>query len=177
MRQIFVRPYTSDGAPRALTSPHDFVGCPRFSPDGRFIAYLAYGPRVAVGEATWFASNVVLMDESGARSWRLTEGAAMCSCPAWSPDGWLYVACDATGKSTGVDEAGGSQSDVYRMRATPLHAEARREGAGLPRASRATGADANYFGNRGAFASVSSTVCPSVAASATESSDPVTSNP
>ncbi len=110
---IFLRPSLHDATPTALSSGHRDDRCPRFSPDGHFVAYVTYGPRIAVGDRTWFASNVMLTDESGTQRWKLTEGAAECSCPAWSRDGWLYVACNVDGNPF---------SGIYRMHAAPVQA-------------------------------------------------------
>jgi hypothetical protein len=121
--QVFVKPATHDAPPKALTSAGQVAGCPRFSPDGRYVAYVAYGPQAKVGDWTWFASNLALAEAEGGQQWRLTEGASLCSCPAWSGDGWLYVACYRDGSPVG---------ELYRMHAGPV--QRRPEAAGGVRA-------------------------------------------
>lgn len=77
------------GRARKLTGFGDaYVHTPKFSPDGRRIAFAA--PRDG-------HFNLFVIDRSG-RQRRLTDGAANDMSPAWSPDGrTLYFASDRDG--------------------------------------------------------------------------------
>lgn len=87
-------------AGRVLASGHDFYSSPRLSPDGRWLAYLAWDhPRMPWEGTVLYA---VPLDESGMPSGeaRLIAGGADESIfqPEWDPDGSaLYFTSDCSG--------------------------------------------------------------------------------
>jgi dipeptidyl aminopeptidase/acylaminoacyl peptidase len=114
-QQILVQVASAGAVPTPLTSPTENAGCPAFSPDGRSLAFLSYGPLVHDDDAEWRVNDLTLVVEGSAQRWKLTDGAARCACPAWSPDGWLYVACADGPHRDGLVPA----TDVYRLHPAP----------------------------------------------------------
>jgi TolB protein len=87
-KEIFVMDY--DGAqPSALTGNQSINLSPRWSPDGRMIAYTSYRN----GNPDLFVLNF----DSGRRD-ALSSQQGLNATPGWSPDGqWLALAMSATG--------------------------------------------------------------------------------
>jgi dipeptidyl aminopeptidase/acylaminoacyl peptidase len=110
---ILVQATAAGAVPTPVTLPAENAGCPAFSPDGRALAFLAYGPLVHDADLEWRTHNLMLAVAGSAERVKLLDGAAQCACPAWSPDGWLYVAC-----SSQSEHRGGlvPAMDVYRLR-------------------------------------------------------------
>jgi len=88
----------SDGPGRVLVSGPDFVSSPRFSPDGRWLAWLEWD----LPFMPWDASRlrVALVREDGtlgdARTLAGGDGISVAQ-PEWSPSGVLHVVSDETG--------------------------------------------------------------------------------
>jgi dipeptidyl aminopeptidase/acylaminoacyl peptidase len=108
----------SDGAGRVLVTGPDFVSSPRFSPDGRWLAWLEWD----LASMPWDASRlrVAPVDDDGALgSGRTLAGGGDVSVaqPEWSPAGILHVVCDETGwwNLYAVDvDAGAAAGDTKR---------------------------------------------------------------
>jgi dipeptidyl aminopeptidase/acylaminoacyl peptidase len=75
---IYMAPFAG-GAPVRLTTSKDAETRPRFSPDGRYLAFLA--------EREGKHTQVYLMDRRGGEAVKLTDYPASVSDLAWSPDG------------------------------------------------------------------------------------------
>ncbi len=75
-----------------LTEPTGYrLGSPRWSPDGRWIAYDAQG-----GDGRW---DVYLIDAAGGQPRCLTPQASDENLPSWSRDGrWIYFASNRSGR-------------------------------------------------------------------------------
>ncbi len=88
----------SDGEGRVLLSGPDFVSNPRFSPDGRWLAWLEWD----LPFMPWDASRlrVALVREDGtlgdAQTLAGGDGISVAQ-PEWSPSGVLHVVSDETG--------------------------------------------------------------------------------
>jgi Tol biopolymer transport system component len=84
------------GEPRQLTYSEKSESAPRFSPDGRTIAFLS----TRSGDA-----NLYLMPTDGGEARPLTKISTGVSDPVWSPDGrWIAFATDVY-PECGADEA------------------------------------------------------------------------
>ena len=71
--------------------PEDYHGSPRWSPDGRRIAFDARGK-----DGRW---NIKVVESSGGQSPQLTSGPFTSTAPTWSHDGkWIYFASDRSGR-------------------------------------------------------------------------------
>jgi Tol biopolymer transport system component len=84
-------------------------GTPRWSPDGRWIAFDSQGQ-----DGRW---GIYVMGAAGSAPRRTTYGPANESMPFWSRDGkWLYFRSDCTGRSEiwRIPFAGGPQEQVTR---------------------------------------------------------------
>jgi dipeptidyl aminopeptidase/acylaminoacyl peptidase len=75
---VYMVPF-SGGAPVRLTAGKQPETLPRFSPDGRYLAFL--------GEREGKHTQVYLMDRRGGEAVKLTDYPASVSDLAWSPDG------------------------------------------------------------------------------------------
>lgn len=88
----------SDGEGRVLVTGVDFVAAPRFSPDGRWLAWIEWD----LPFMPWDASRlrVALVGEDGTLGEASTlaggDGISVAE-PAWSPSGVLHVVSDETG--------------------------------------------------------------------------------
>ncbi|MFN8630693.1 MAG: S9 family peptidase [Chloroflexota bacterium] len=88
----------SDGAGRVLVAGVDFVSSPRFSPDGRWLAWLEWD----LPFMPWDASRlrVAAVGENGSLGAATTiaggDGISVAE-PVWSPSGVLHVVSDETG--------------------------------------------------------------------------------
>jgi serine/threonine protein kinase/tricorn protease-like protein len=79
------------GVVQLTHGPEDYHGSPRWSPDGRWVAYDARGKN-----GRW---NIKVVDASGGQTRQLTGGAFTSSVPSWSKDGKLiYFTSDRTGR-------------------------------------------------------------------------------
>ncbi|MCZ2150322.1 MAG: winged helix-turn-helix domain-containing protein [Bryobacterales bacterium] len=101
-----------EGANRVqLTSDGQYSGSPRWSPDGRLIAY-DHRARNSFG-----VYDVYVVDASGGRPRALTRGPQHNSRPSWSGDGkWIYFGSDRSGmlQIWKVRAGGGSAIQVTR---------------------------------------------------------------
>ena len=101
------------GVPRQLTTNPAADGAPRFSPDGRYLAYRAQA-RPGYEADRW---QLMLMDRDRKTSRSLTAGFdASVSSPVWSPDSKrIYFMSDDSGEiaifSAGVD--GGTVQKIF----------------------------------------------------------------
>src|SRR5512134_2127012 len=75
---IYMVPFAG-GAPVRLTTGKDPETGPRFSPDGRYLAFL--------GEREGKHTQVYLLDRRGGEAVKLTDYPASVSDLVWSPDG------------------------------------------------------------------------------------------
>jgi dipeptidyl aminopeptidase/acylaminoacyl peptidase len=88
----------SGGEGRVLVTGADFYACPRFSPDGRWLAWIEWD----LPFMPWDASRlrVALVREDGSLGDAATlaggDGISVAD-PVWSPDGVLHVVTDETG--------------------------------------------------------------------------------
>jgi Tol biopolymer transport system component len=83
----------ADGSgPAPLTRGSDVdQGSPRWSPDGKWIAFDARGK-----EGRW---NIEIIQSSGGTARQLTSGPFNSSVPSWSRDGkWIYFGSNRTGR-------------------------------------------------------------------------------
>src|SRR3954463_553147 len=70
-----------DGAnERQITSSTDSEGSPRFSPDGKYLAFTSSRPGKAKGNQVW------LLERSGSEAFQLTEVKGRLQSYDWSPD-------------------------------------------------------------------------------------------
>jgi dipeptidyl aminopeptidase/acylaminoacyl peptidase len=128
---LFAVPASGAEAPRRLTSGiRDTT--PRWSPDGKRIAFLRAGEKDGKTQPT----QIHLLDMAGGDARAITDVASGASNPVWSPDGKTI----AFNSSTGVDDANRSddpkpaperKSDVevvtravYRANGTPGYVDA-----------------------------------------------------
>lgn len=65
---------------RQITSSTDSEGSPRFSPDGKYLAFTSSRPGKAKGNQVW------LLDRSGGEAFQLTEVKGRLQGYEWSPD-------------------------------------------------------------------------------------------
>jgi eukaryotic-like serine/threonine-protein kinase len=90
---IFIWLANADGGDlvQLTRGPEDYHGSPRWSPDGRWIAFDARGK-----DGRW---NVKVVESRGGQSRQLTSGAFTSAVPVWSRDGkWIYFASDRIGR-------------------------------------------------------------------------------
>jgi Tol biopolymer transport system component len=77
--------------PSQLTRLNRYSGTPRWSPDGKWIAFDSYGGNSA---------QIFVVDAEGRNLHSITGGAHDNVVPSWSRDGkWIYFASDRTGSS------------------------------------------------------------------------------
>jgi Tol biopolymer transport system component len=89
---IFIWLANADGADlvQLTRGPEDYHGSPRWSADGRWIAFDARG------KDGW---NIRVVESRGGQSRQLTSGLFNNTAPAWSRDGkWIYFASDRLGR-------------------------------------------------------------------------------
>ena len=92
---------------RQITSSTDSEAAPRFSPDGKFMAFTSSRPGKAKGNQVW------LLDRSGGEAYQLTEVKGRLSGYEWSPDSKRLALTigdpdpDADAPATGGDAGGG----------------------------------------------------------------------
>ena len=93
---LVVLPADGSAEPTVAASGRDFYASPRWSPDGRRIAFLEWGfPRMP-----WDGTELMVAEISGAAApaVRVTGGPTESIVqPAWSPDGRLHFISDRTG--------------------------------------------------------------------------------
>ena len=88
----------SDGAGRVLVSGPDFVAAPRFSPDGRWLAWLDWDFPAMPWDASRLRVAPVLPDGGLGEARTLAGGDGVSVAqPEWSPGGILHVVSDETG--------------------------------------------------------------------------------
>jgi dipeptidyl aminopeptidase/acylaminoacyl peptidase len=88
----------SDGAGRVLVSGPDFVAAPRFSPDGRWLAWLDWDFPAMPWDASRLRLAAVLADGGLGEPRTLAGGEGVSVAqPEWSPGGVLHVVSDETG--------------------------------------------------------------------------------
>lgn len=96
---LFFMP-AAGGEPLNLTRSAASELAPRFSPDGRRLAYLSDA------SGAW---QLVVRDMKAGFAWALTSGEPVSSAPAWSPDGRL-LACARGGSVLLLDPEGRESS-------------------------------------------------------------------
>jgi dipeptidyl aminopeptidase/acylaminoacyl peptidase len=93
----------TDGAPEArqLTFGPGSAASPTWSPDGRFIGFLAARGRAAAGDDGGPKTQVWIMPADGGEAWALTSAPEGVQAYAWSPDGRrvAYVSQDPLAKA------------------------------------------------------------------------------
>ncbi len=79
---------TPDTAPKQITFGDRFDSSPRFSPDGKRIAFVRAAATVTSGNHRDESSaQAWIMPVDGGEAWPLTDFAQGCDGPLWSPDG------------------------------------------------------------------------------------------
>ena len=108
------------GAPRALTSARTRVGSPRYSPDGKWLAFES--PDSAGHTQLW------LLPMGGGEGRKLTASPTGVEHFAWRPDGaaLAFVAADTEPRRTGAEKFNttfkvGAQDMFLRRTITPQH--------------------------------------------------------
>jgi len=103
---IWMAPLAGGEAIRLTASPYSETS-PRFSPDGRYLAFLSDR------DGTW--TQVWLMDRRGGEAVRLTDYKANVSALAWSPDGGrlalIVKDVDRDDPETAGDKGGAAPGD------------------------------------------------------------------
>ncbi len=69
-----------DGVDRQFTFSQDSESSPRWSPDGRYLAFISGRPGPAKHDQVW------LMERSGGEAWQLTDTKGQLRSFEWSPD-------------------------------------------------------------------------------------------
>ena len=88
----------SDGSGRVLVSGTDFVSSPRFSPDGRWLAWLEWDLPFMPWDASRLRVAPVAEDGAlGAASSLAGGDGVSVAQPEWAPSGVLYAVSDETG--------------------------------------------------------------------------------
>lgn len=116
----------SDGPGRVVVSGPDFVASPRFSPDGRWLAWLEWD----LPFMPWDASRlrVALVEEDGSIGEQRTiaggPGVSVAQ-PEWSPAGVLHVVSDESGwwNLYAFDGEGTTAPDGPKRAVAPMAAE------------------------------------------------------
>jgi dipeptidyl aminopeptidase/acylaminoacyl peptidase len=105
-----------DGATRIqLThTPRETESHPRFSPDGRYIAFLAArgGEGADDPDEPRYKSQVWLLNRAGGEAERLTEMPGGVSAFEWSPDGGRLVLVSRDPEDTGDEDGGEATHDT-----------------------------------------------------------------
>jgi Tol biopolymer transport system component len=100
----------ADGSsPVRLTNAKRFAGSPRWSPDGRWLAYDSQD-----ADPQW---DIYVIEAAGGQPRRITNHPADDHVPSWSPDGkWIYFGSNRTGSQQifRVPAAGGEPVQVTR---------------------------------------------------------------
>jgi Tol biopolymer transport system component len=79
------------GLVQLTRGPESYHGSPRWSPDGRLVAFDAQNT-----QGQW---NIKVVDSGGGQSRQLTGGAFTNVVPGWSRDGkWIYFGSDRSGR-------------------------------------------------------------------------------
>ena len=78
--RIWMTEISGQGDPVPMTRPGESVGAPAWSPDGRYLSFLA-----TRGEEA--RTQVWILDRRGGEAWPLTQVEQGVSSYAWSPDG------------------------------------------------------------------------------------------
>jgi dipeptidyl aminopeptidase/acylaminoacyl peptidase len=75
-----------------LTSPDEYSASPRWSPDGRYIAFDSRARN------NWGVYDLYVISVAGGEPHALTAGPVQNSRPSWSSDGrWIYFGSDRSG--------------------------------------------------------------------------------
>ncbi len=109
--ELWVMDYDGSGAIWLLREPQHIIALPRWSPDGRRLAYI----RMVDNEVPFTVGEMWVMDESGARMLSGQADAGHGYGPAWSPDGRAIVFVvreNATDRDADV-AAGRLASNIY----------------------------------------------------------------
>jgi dipeptidyl aminopeptidase/acylaminoacyl peptidase len=109
--QLYMAPFTG-GAPVTLTTGKKSATAPRWSPDGRYLAFLS--------DRDGKRAQAYVLDRRGGDPRKLTDYKASVSDLAWSPDGarLALVVSDVDPDDTDVDEDAASK-DGERKPKTP----------------------------------------------------------
>jgi TolB protein len=108
---IFAVAAEGNGTPRRLV-PGSSVHSPRWSPDGRWLAYVEHGAQFTFGEqlfGTVTNSRLVVHPDGSAATIAVTDGNALATNPVWLPDSLTLLF---------IGSRGGAR-DIYRLRVSP----------------------------------------------------------
>ena len=108
---IFAVAAAGNGAPRRLVPGSD-VHSPRWSPDGRWLAYVEHGAQFTFGRqlfGTVTNSRLVVHPDGSAATIAVTDGNAFATNPVWLPDSLTLLF---------IGSRGGTR-DIYRLRVSP----------------------------------------------------------
>ena len=116
----------SDGSGRTLVTGPDFVSNPRFSPDGRYLAWLEWDLPFMPWDASRLRVAVVREDGTlgDARTLAGGDGISVAQ-PEWSPAGVLHVVSDETGwwNLYALDGGGAGLPEGPKRAIAPMAAE------------------------------------------------------
>jgi dipeptidyl aminopeptidase/acylaminoacyl peptidase len=98
VNEIVLLPVDGSAAPTVVASGRDFVACPRFSPDGSQLCWIAWD----MPQMPWDGTELMVAElegSDGLREPRLVAGgpAEAIFQPSWGPDGRLHFVSDRTG--------------------------------------------------------------------------------
>lgn len=118
VNDLVLLPTATAGEPAVVAGGHDFFAAPRFSPDGRRLAWLCWDhPRMPWdGTELWVAD---VADDRSLRDARHVAGGEeeSVSQPRWSPEGVLHWVSDRTGWWNLYRDDGGPARAVSPMEA------------------------------------------------------------
>jgi dipeptidyl aminopeptidase/acylaminoacyl peptidase len=97
LNEVVVLPADGSGEPRIVASGSDFFGFPRFSPDGRALAWVRWDMPRMPWDGTELLVAPVQDGELGDAEVVAGGAAESIFQPAWSPDGVLHFVSDRTG--------------------------------------------------------------------------------
>ena len=109
---IYTLTSSGDGAPHLIVPSSD-AHSPRWSPDGRWLAYIERGAQFSFGAdelGNVSASRLILHPAGSSAKISLTDGYALDTNPVWLPDSRSVLF---------ISSRGGSRGNIYQLRVGP----------------------------------------------------------